>query len=195
MSTHSSHQNSEAKPHIEAEKVHHEKSHSSSKDFQKDLKGWLGSLDKLFTEWFVQKAPSLPVNVKEGLVKYLPIINLIGIILSGLALVSGLFLLIPLLALLGTVGFFAPLSAGQSFLGLIIGYGLSGFSLYFSVIAQRGLNTQQKSAWNNLWYAQLVSVASTILSLFSSFGATLFTLVFNALFLYLLYQLKKYYKN
>jgi hypothetical protein len=173
---------------------------SSKEDFQRDAAGFLSYLDKIFTEWFVVKAPALPVNVKEGLVKYLPILNLIGLIISGVALLSAVSIILISIGLIGRFGgYYSNIYTGNtltiSFVTLLLGV----VSFYFSYKAQLGLNTQKKSAWMNLWYAQLVGVVSTIVSSFFGNGFFLFSLIvglaFNALFMYLLYQLKKYYKG
>jgi hypothetical protein len=172
---------------------------SSKEDFQKDAAGFLSYLDKIFTEWFVAKSPALPVNVKEGLVKYLPILNLIGLIISGLALLSAVSIILTSIGLIGRfVSYYSSIYTGNLLVLTVVTLGLGIVSFYFNYKAQLGLNTQKKSAWMNLWYAQLVGVASTIVSAVFGGGfffSLIFGLAFNALFMYLLYQLKKYYKG
>jgi hypothetical protein len=182
---------------IDAQKTDSQSNSSSAKDFRDDMQGLLGTIDKLFTEWFVVKAPALPVNVKEGLVKYLPIINLIILILGGVGLVGALDSLLIALPLIASVSILAPVASGQSIVYLIISLGLGILGFYFRVQAQQGLNKQKKSAWTNLWYAQLVGIVGTILTIFTGFGffSIVFGLAFDALFMYFLYQLRKYYKN
>jgi hypothetical protein len=173
---------------------------SSKEDFQKDAAGFLSYLDKIFTEWFVVKAPALPVNVKEGLVKYLPILNLIGLIISGFVIFSSLSIIFYSVAGIRQFGGYYPtLYTGNLLTMYFISMLFSIIMFYFNYRAQLGLNTQKKSAWTNLWYAQLVGIISTIVSSLFGNGFFLFSLVFglafNALFMYLLYQLRKYYKG
>jgi hypothetical protein len=179
--------------------VSHANGASSKEDFQKDAAGFLSYLDKIFTEWFVVKAPALPVNVKEGLVKYLPILNLIGLIISGLALLSAVSIILTSIGLIGRfVGYYSSIYTGNLLVLTVVNLGLGIVSFYFNYKAQLGLNTQKKSAWMNLWYAQLVGVVSTIVSAVFGGGfffSLIFGLAFNALFMYFLYQLKKYYKG
>jgi hypothetical protein len=173
---------------------------SSKEDFQKDAAGFLSYLDKIFTDWFVVKAPALPVNVKEGLVKYLPILNLIGLIIGGFALLSSVSIILYSLGWVGRFGsYYAAPYVGNLLVMYMITFVLGAIALYFSYKAQLGLNQQKKSAWMNLWYAQLVGMVSTIVSSLFGNGFFLvnlvFGLAFNALFMYLLYQLRKYYKG
>jgi hypothetical protein len=173
---------------------------SSKEDFQKDAAGFLSYLDKIFTEWFVAKSPALPVNVKEGLVKYLPILNLIWLIITGAGLLTACFSIIRSIGWINQLGgYYTTLYTGNLLVISIVTFVFSCIAFYFSYKAQLGLNTQKKSAWMNLWYAQLVGVVSTIVSSLFGNGFFLFSLMFglafNALFMYLLYQLKKYYKG
>jgi hypothetical protein len=62
--------------------------------------------------------------------------------------------------------------------------------------AQQGLNTQKKSAWNNLWYAALIGLGYEIIASLTwalNIVNLALGLLFSGLFLYVLYQIRSYY--
>lgn len=148
----------------------------------KDFKGYLADVEKLCTEYLVDKAPSLPEGVKEAIVKFGPWISLILMIMAAPAI----------FALLGLGTVLMPFSYLG---GLSVGFGAT-FSLLFTVviiimeiIALPGLFKRQKSAWYMMFYVSLVSAVQQAVS-FNLGGLIIGTL----LSLYILFQVKSYYK-
>lgn len=155
---------------------------SNSNTFQNDL---FIEVDKFLDEYFVKKAPKVPENVKESLVIYMPVINMATIVFT----IFGR-LLIPLLAFILRSVFWTP------WLYYIFGTGsIDGTSLLitvatvsFQIQAQPGLQSKTLLAWKFMVFAQICSGIGYILTL------NLTALLFNTLWLYFIYQVKKYYK-
>lgn len=144
----------------------------------------MNQLNKTLELYLVKKAPALPKNIKEILVKIAPWLSIIGVVLS-----------IP--AVLAIFGFSAMMS------GLPYGaYGMmragGGFSLaavflvataVLEALAIPGLMKRKLAGWNFLYYAVWVGAISTLLS-YDIVGLVVSTLIS----LYLLFQVKSYYK-
>ncbi len=134
--------------------------------------------------YFGKKAPQLPRGFKEGIVKFAPIIVIIGLIFFALAI-------IPLLGLVAA-------SFGLSAIaGAVVGQ--SGFSILISLaalvviellylFALPGLKSRTIKGWNFVFYAQLVSALDSLLHV------NLFGLVIGAVIgFYFLFQIRPYY--
>ncbi len=146
------------------------------------FQGTLSQLEKTLDVYFGQKAPALPKNIREILVKIAPYLVLIGVIFS-----------IPaVLALLGLGAIFTPLSLG---LGVRYGYGyILGIvflivSLVLSVMALPGLFKRQRRAWQLMFYSSLLSAVHSLLIL--SLGSLI---IGTLLSWYILFQVKSLYK-
>lgn len=137
-------------------------------------------------EVFFKQAPHLPENIREILVKIAPwlalIFGILGVVggLSALALSLGLS---PLVALGGEV---------QTGVGLIIASALGLASSILTLMAYPKLAKHQYSGWMLLFWSELVSVVSVLLTLTTNgiVGAILGVL----LGFYLLFEIKSYYK-
>jgi hypothetical protein len=147
-----------------------------------DSSNYLGQLEDMLEEYLVKKAPALPENAKEILVKFIPWINLIFIIL-GLPI---------LLALFGLSAVFTPFA-------MMGGYQGSAFSIIFQILtlvtivveimALPGLFKRQAQGWRLSFYATLISLVTGL------FGGNLVSAIVGAIIsLYLLFQIKSYYK-
>lgn len=148
---------------------------------QNDLGKSVSQLETTLDLYLVQKAPALPVGIKESLVKYGPYVDLIMILMSA-----------PLvLAVLGLGAVLAPFS--------VFGGVRSVFSFSFSyifliamvalqVMALPGLFKRSASAWKLLYYSALVDIIYTV------FSFNLGSLISIAITLYFLFQIKSYYK-
>jgi hypothetical protein len=172
---------------------------SSNKNSKGDTKSkksaksndFFAQIDDYLHDFLVERAPKLPENVRETIVRYMPIINMISIIITLFAAI----ILVPLIfALLGltvfTSGVYGYGYLGQvNGLGIVLSLALYGFILYFQLKAQVGLQPKLYQAWKNLIFAQLFAAISSVLS-FSLVG-----LFFNIVWLYFLYQVKGYYKT
>lgn len=132
--------------------------------------------------YFIDKAPfQIPVHTKEAIVKYVPWINLVF-----------MFILLPvILAVLGLGVLFTPVS----FLGGLGGGITYIITLVFTVgilllraLALPGLFNRKRSGWVFSYYGDLINIVLNILS-FSIIG-----LLFDVVFLFVLFQVRNYYK-
>lgn len=142
-----------------------------------DMMGMLGKLEDTLSEYLIKKAPALPKNIKDILVAIVPWFTLIGVILS-------LPLLLAALGLSAFVMPFAYMSMHQNFISLI----LLLVVVVLEAMSIPGLMKRQRQGWMWLFYANLVSVVSTVLS-FSLSG-----LIGLAIGFYILFQVREYYK-
>lgn len=139
--------------------------------------------DKSIEDFFTKTLPSLPSNIKEILVKYGPWIALVGALLS----------LPVLIAALGLGAMFS--SAAYYWGGMRYGYGynlawwISILSMGLSLWALPGLFKRQKYAWTLMFYSALATGLYNLLTF--SLGSLVIGL---GLSLYVLYQIKSYYK-
>lgn len=136
-------------------------------------------------EWF-EKFPPLPKNGREALVKFAPVISLVFGILGVITSISGLGLLTATspFAILG--GAQAVSSYGTGFIAVL-------FYLVSSVLllaAFPGLKAKKLSGWNMLFWSEIVSFVGGIVSLTSILSALLGVIIG----LYLVFQIKSYYK-
>jgi hypothetical protein len=76
---------------------------------------------------------------------------------------------------------------GSGFLG-IAALALSGAILVLDMLALPGLFNRKRRGWVWAYYAQLLSVLSSLLSF------SLFSVLLSGAFLWLLYQVRSYYK-
>jgi hypothetical protein len=132
--------------------------------------------------YFIDKAPfQIPVATKEAIVKYVPWINLVFMVL----------LLPVVLAVLGLGALFTPVS----FLGGLGGGLTYILTLVFTIaililrtLALPGLFNRKRSGWVFSYYGDLINIILNILS-FSIIG-----LLFDVVFLFVLFQVRSYYK-
>jgi len=147
----------------------------------------LNQLEAVLDEYLVKKAPALPNNIKELIVQFAPWLIGLGLLMS----------LPAVLALIGVGSLFGSFS----YLGYY-GYRVGGFggsymismifmviSLVLEAMALPGLFAKSRKGWQMLFYATLVSAVSSLLS-FNIGGLIIGTL----LGMYLLFQVKSYYK-
>lgn len=132
--------------------------------------------------YLVDKAPPLPKEWKETLVKVAPWLVLVFSILS----------LPALLAIFGLGAFMMPFSylGGIRYgFNFFIDYLTSAVSIILGFIAIPGLFQRSRKAWYLLYYATLVGAVGNLLTL------SLAGLVIGSLLsLYILFQVKEYYK-
>ncbi len=146
------------------------KSTNSSKDFISMLE-----------EWF-NKLPALPDNGRKGLANVMPWIALVFGILGVLTGIAG----------------FGLLTALSPFTAMYMGMGHASTVVISSIIglvgsvlllmAFPGTKAFKMSGWNLLFWSQIVWVVSSVITF--SIGGLLGDLIG----LYLLFQIKKYYK-
>ena len=143
----------------------------------KDLIGFLDF-------YLVKKAPfQLPDNAKEWIVKYGPWITVVLLVLTlpPLLLVLGIgAALMPLLMPFGGIGY----ATGFTYLTIVV---LA--ELVLMVAALPGLFARKMSGWRLLFYSEILSFASSLLS-----GAIIGAIVGAVISMYLLLQVRTLYK-
>jgi len=152
-----------------------------------DFGSMFGKLEITLDEYLGKKAPQLPGQWKEVLVKVAPYLAIVAVVLG-----------IPgILALLGIGTFVVPLGTVG---GILSGHPFLGLSYLFNVIflavtivlegmAIPGLFSRAKKGWNFLYWGALVGTVQNVLT-FNLGGLVIGTL----LSLYVLFQVKSYYK-
>jgi hypothetical protein len=124
--------------------------------------------------YFTTKAPfQFPLEFREGFVKYWPIVLLVLMVLSIGGLVS-LFAIISVLGL-GSLGLLL------SVVGIVLG-----------LLSLPGLFNRKRQGWVFSYYGQLISILSSVLSLFSG-GSAIIGILLGLVFLTLLFQVREYY--
>lgn len=147
------------------------------------MKANLGQLETVLDAYLGKKAPALPANIKESLVKFAPYIAILGIILS----VPAVLTLFGLSAFLSAVPFGAAATARIGF-SYYLGIAFLLITVVLDGMAIPGLLAKTKKGWNLLYYSTLVNAVYSLLSV-NIAGLLLGTV----LGLYLLFQVKSYY--
>jgi hypothetical protein len=142
----------------------------------------MGELETVLDNIFGKKAPALPENVKEMIVKYGPYITVVLLVMAAPAI----------LAIFGLGTVLAPFSLLS---------GVSGFSIYtitmilsliifaLQIIALPGLFKRTMAGWRFMFYGSLVSAVSSLLSM--NIGSLVIS---TAISFYFLFQIRGYYK-
>lgn len=133
-------------------------------------------------EEFFMKFPALPKNARDVLVQVTPWFALIFGVLGVLAGLAGLGVLSMLSPLMMIGGGFSQTS------GSLIGILVAVISSALLLAAFPGTKAHKMQGWNMLFWSEVASVVSAILSMALS-GVLLALVSF-----YLLYQIKSYYK-
>lgn len=141
---------------------------------------YLTKIENTLDLYFGKKAPAMPENIKELIVKYSPYLIIIAIILT-----------LPSLSLaFGLRHFWGPYSyGGRAFNFSLFGL-LSLFALIFEGIAVPGLFKRTRQSWELMFYASLITLVSSLLSL--NLGSLI---IGGIISFYFLFQIKSYYKN
>ena len=138
-------------------------------------------LETELAPYFTIKAPfQFPVNFREGFVKYWPIVSLILLLLT----LPAILLFLGIGTALLPVSFVGGIGSG---IGYTISMVLTVIGLVLSLLALPGLFNRKRSGWVLSYYAQLLSIVTSIFS-FSLLGILL-----GLLFLMLLFQVRDYY--
>lgn len=146
----------------------------------------LGQLEETLDVYLVKKAPALPAKVKEILVQFAPWLVIISIILA----LPAVFVLLGAGAVVGMMMPYAPGYAAANFgWTYTVSTLVLGVSLVLNALAVPGLFARQKSAWNLVFYAQIVSAVSQLLT-----GNVIGMIIGALIGLYLLFQVRSAYK-
>jgi len=133
--------------------------------------------------YFGKKAPVMTENIKELIVKYSPYIAIAVLIFSLPALLLAI-------GLTSVAMPFAYMNAVRSGFSFSITSLTTLAALVFQVIAIPGLLKRTKQSWKYMFYASLISLLSSLLSL--DLGSLI---IGGAISFYILFQIKSYYKN
>ncbi len=176
----------------------------------------LGSLTNFLDDTFNKKLPKLPKGFLDFIVQYMPILNIVGMVYKGISLLLGLF---GIVATLGLMYYFSNIIFLIGVLSSLFALSGTGIALFFAIKAHSGLGSKKTTSWFNVYYGWLATIILGILATIMSFGTTasyasnynsgvsnaiasttiissiLFAVVFDALILYVIFQIKSYYKN
>jgi hypothetical protein len=159
--------------------------------------GLLSTLENKFTYYLVEKAPfQIPDNAREIIVKIAP----------WAALVEFVFLIIGLIVIIPALFFILGLGSYISYYGFAYGsapiFFISNIILLFQLIilgiSIPGLFGRKKFAWNLLYYSTLVYFLYRIIYWISvplHVGILIGALISAIIGLYLIFQVKDYFKN
>ncbi len=142
-----------------------------------------GSADIIVTmeEWF-NKAPSLPTNAKEVIVKITPILSLVFGILGILGALGGLGALTAFspFAMMGGYGYY-----GGGFIAAAIWL----VSSVLLLMSYPDTKNRKLKGWNMLFWSEVVNLVGSLVAMSIVSG------IIGALIgFYLLFQIKSYYK-
>ena len=144
---------------------------------------YLTQIEETLDLYFGKKAPPMPENIKELIVKYSPYLIILALVLTlpGILIAFGLRSFWAPLAYLGGV----KSAFNFSFWGIF-----ALVALVIEAIAVPGLLKRTKQSWELMFYASLISLLSSLLSL--NVGSFI---IGGAISFYILFQIKSYYKN
>jgi len=152
---------------------------------QEKTKFNMAALESTLELYFNKKAPSLPSNVKEIIVKYSPYLILISII----CILPVFFGLLGLSTMLLPASFYGYGGVGYG-AKFTISTLFSLISLVISVVALPGMFKRSEKSWRLIFYGSLVSFVSNLISF--NLGSLI---IGSAISWYVLFQVKSYYKN
>lgn len=143
----------------------------------------LKKLDTTLESVFVTKAPALPDDIQDVIVRYGPYLVIIGVLLGAASIVSMTGLRSLSMQYVGSHEYMRMYEQISPLFTL--SYALA---LVFQGLAIPGLLKKTKQGWTYLWYGTLVSIVSNLIQV------NVAGLVIGALLgLYVLYQVKKHY--
>lgn len=145
----------------------------------------MNQLNKTLELYLVKKAPALPKNIKEILVKLAPWLTIIGVVLSIPAILAFFGLSAMMSGL--PYGAYGMMRAGGGF-SLLAALFLVATAV-LEALAIPGLMKQKMAGWNFLYWGVLVNAVYSLLS-YDIIGMLVSVLIS----LYLLFQVKSYYK-
>lgn len=139
----------------------------------------------MLNEYFGKKAPQLPKNIKDIIVNIAPYLAIISVVF----MIPALF---GLISLGGAATMMAPMGGPEAvrtlpnmWIGIILLIPVAVLEL----LAIPGLFGRKAVAWKYMYWAQIVSIISSLIEL-NIFGAILSFLIG----FYILFQIKSYYK-
>lgn len=148
----------------------------------------MDQLEKFFDDLFLRKISfQLPTNVKDVIVKIAPWVVLIIIIISIPAVLS----LFGLGSFLGGMNPMVPYGfSSRYYLGLIV---LTA-QVILMIMAFSPLQKREAKGWTYIYYSQLISGAYALLTSYNV-GAFVWSIIATGIGLYIIFQVKSYYKK
>ncbi len=157
---------------------------STGTDTKQEMLGLIAQLEALLDEYMVKKAPfHLPLGLKEFLAKIAPYLIIIGLV----------FAVPALLAAFGLSAMFAPMAMmGGYKIGMLAWVGIifSIGAMLLEAFAIPGLFKRTHKAWRLVFYATLISLVGSLVSLNLVGG-----IIGAIIGWYILFQMKELYKN
>lgn len=147
-----------------------------------DYKSYLKQIENFLAEYLLKKAPALPVNIKDIIVKIAPWATLV-ILLMTLPIILFAF---GLGALVAPFSFLGGVTAGASYIVSLV---FSAAELILEAMAIPSLFSRSRKGWNLVFYAALLGGVRNIIT-FNVGGLVIGTL----LSLYILFQVREHYK-
>lgn len=171
-----------------SEEHHDESKQSGASTMQADIKGLVGPLEAILDEYMVSKAPfALPLGIKEFIVTVSPYLVIISVIFALPLLLGALGLgaiMTPLGMMAGGWGF------GWGF-NHIVSLVVTIATILIQAFAVPGLFKRTSASWRLLFYASIVSLIGSVLSVYGIVGGIIGAIISW----YILFQLKDMYKN
>lgn len=155
-----------------------------------DFKTMFKKLEVTLEEYLVNKAPKLPKEWKDIIVKIAPYLAIIGVVM-GMARFLNLLRLGTFIAPLGAIG---GMMAGRQFLGFnyISNIIFLGVITILRGLSISGLFSKSKKAWTFLYWSALVGTIQIVIGF--GFDGFVIGIIGIILSLYFLFQVKEYYK-
>jgi len=144
---------------------------------------YLTTIEQKLDLYFGKKAPAMPENIKEFIVKYSPYLSIIMLVLA----LPAILFAFGLSTLAMPFAYVGGLHTGFTFSFTAL---ISLAALVLEVIAIPGLFKRTKQSWQYMFYASLLTLLSSLLSL--SLGSLI---IGGAISFYILFQIKSFYKN
>lgn len=144
---------------------------------------YLTQVEEKLDLYFGKKAPAMPENIKELIVKYSPYLALVMLIFA----IPALLLAFGLTTIALPFAYVSGVHTGFSFSLTAL---ISLVALVLEVMAIPGLFKRTKKAWQYMFYASLLSILSYVLAL--NIGSLIIS---GAISFYILFQIKSFYKN
>ena len=145
----------------------------------------LGSLEETLDLYFGQKAPAIPPNVKELLVKFAPWITLFILVIT----LPAVLIALGLGALAAPLAFLIGPGYGVSYgVAYTVGMVILGVSVLLEALSVPGLFRRTRQGWRYAYYATLVSIVGSLI------GLNIVSAIVSAVVgFYILFQIKSYY--
>ncbi len=139
-------------------------------------------LENKLEEIFGKKAPQIPAEIKELIVKYGPYLSLVLLVIS----------LPAILAMLGLGTLAVPFAflGGAAGLSSIVSILVAVAGVVLTIMALPGLFKREMRAWRLMFWSSLISAFGALVR-FDLGGL----IIGSAISWYILFQIKSYYKN